>query len=87
MIKREATCGQEAKSDCIVTVQPSDTLEIVVKSKLQKLYGKAIQKTAEEMAEKLGVEKGKILINDCGALDWVLRARIECAIKRAEEEA
>jgi len=86
MIKKEATCGREEKSDCVVIVEPSDTLEIIVKSKLQKLYGKAIRKTTEEMVERLGIKEGKIIVNDLGALDWVLRARIECAIRRAKEE-
>ncbi len=87
MIKREASCGSEDKSDCLVVVQPSESLEIVVKSKLQKLYGNAIRRTAEEMLKKLGVESGKVTINDMGALDWVLRARIECAVMRAREES
>jgi len=76
--------GMNEKGDVHVTIE-NGKREIIVKSKLERLYGDAIRKTVEEMTE--GVE-ARIIVEDLGALDWVIRARIEAAIRkfRGEEE-
>ena len=39
-----------------------------------------------EIESELGVESGKISVNDKGAIDCVIKARVETAIKRAGGE-
>ncbi len=76
--------GTNEKGDVRVIVEEGPR-EIVVKSKLERLYGDAIRRTVEEMTS--GVE-AKITIEDMGALDWVIRARLEAALRkfRGEDE-
>ncbi len=77
--------GTLEKGDVMVTIEESGEREIIIKSKLERLYGEAIRKTVEEMTTDI---VGKIYVEDMGALDWVIRARIEAAIRkfRGEEQ-
>jgi len=76
--------GPKIKSDCHVTLkqQPSGGIKIQLKSKVEKLYGDQIKKVATATLNKLGVEHCEVLIEDSGALDWVIAARIEAAVKQ-----
>ncbi len=71
--------GTREKGDVFVIIENSDKKEIIVKSKLERLYGEAIRKTVEEMTREIDA---KIVVEDLGALDWVLRARLEAAIRK-----
>ncbi len=77
--------GTLEKGDARVVITDADKREIVVKSKLERLYGDAVRKTVEEMTQGINAN---ILVEDMGALDWVIRARLEAAIRkfRGEEE-
>ncbi len=76
--------GTKEKGDVHVSIEKGER-DIIVKSKLERLYGEAIRKTVEEMTS--GIE-ARITVEDFGALDWVIRARIEAALRkfRGEEE-
>ncbi len=77
--------GTTEKGDVKVIIEPAETRSVEIKSKLERIYGNAIRSTVEEMTD--GIE-ARIVVEDLGALDWVLRARIEAAIRkfRGEEE-
>ncbi len=70
--------GTSEKGDVRVVIEDSPSREVTVKSKLERLYGEAIRNTVEEMTRGL---EAKIVVEDLGALDWVLRARIEAAMR------
>lgn len=72
------------KSDCRVQFEllQSGGLQIEVKSKVQALYGKTISKLAREILSFFDIKDAILLIEDSGALDFVLAARIEAAIKK-----
>ncbi len=70
--------GTREKGDALVIIEPGKR-EVIVKSKLERLYGKAIRATVEEMTREI---EAKITVEDFGALDWVLRARLEAAIRK-----
>ncbi len=71
--------GTREKGDVFVMIEPNDRREIIVKSKLQRLYGEAIEHTVDELTKEL---KARIVVEDFGALDWVIRARLEAAIRK-----
>ena len=75
--------GTLEKGDAKITLEESDEREIIVRSKLERLYGEAIRETVEEMTSGLNA---RIVVEDQGALDWVLRARIEAAIRKYRGE-
>ena len=71
--------GTQEKGDVLVIIEPSKQREIMVESKIMAIYGEAIRKTVEE--ETAGIV-ARITVKDYGALDWVLRARLEAAIRK-----
>ena len=87
-IWRTATAGNAEKSDALVTVSPNPAggLSIQVKSVVKAFYEDAILAAARETAQAMGVTDARIDLDDCGALDYVLRARVETALLRAAKE-
>lgn len=51
-----------------------------------KQFGEQIRQTIDEMLRALDVRQGLIIVEDKGALDCVIRARLQSAILRAAEE-
>ena len=77
--------GTDVRSDCYVEFEPGSTgeLEINIRSKVKILYGDQILHLVQEVLETLGIQHGKIELEDFGALPFTLAARIETAVKRA----
>jgi len=81
---KEAIAGTLESSDLLVKVAPSDkgTREIVIQSEVIKQFGKQIKRVVTETLDRLSVSEGSIVIEDKGALDCVIRARIQTALLR-----
>lgn len=86
-IKKPAIAGTLESSDCTVSVEPSSVndIEINLTSTVKKQFGKEILEVARKTLEKLGVTSVIMEINDKGALNCVIEARIETAVYRACE--
>ncbi len=76
---KSAVAGREVKSDARVTLLPNKTLEIEINSSVGALFGKHLGKFVHNTATALGLEQVLIKIDDYGALDYVLLARLEAA--------
>lgn len=76
--------GPKIKSDCHVSIQMQNSggIQINLKSKLDKLFGDQIHKIANETLTALEITNCTLDIEDTGALDWVIAARIEAAVKQ-----
>lgn len=88
MNKRIYTAGNKGprvRSDCFVTYSPGNKggLEMVVKSKVQPMYGRQIEELCREMLDFFGIQHGRLEIEDAGALDFTIAARVEAALKKA----
>ncbi len=83
-VTKEAIAGTLESSDLLVKVAPSDkgTLDIVIKSEVIKQFGKQIKRVVTETLGKLSVSAGSVVIEDKGALDCVIRARVQAAVLR-----
>ncbi|MBN1541015.1 HpcH/HpaI aldolase/citrate lyase family protein [candidate division KSB1 bacterium] len=79
------TVGREEKSDCLIELQlaSSGGRAIKVHSSVQELYGNQIRITLESALDFFAISHGKLVIRDFGALDHVLKARIEAAVRAA----
>ena len=82
-IKTSAVAGTLESSDVYVKVEPSDKLEIEIESVVYNQYADQIKQSVQQV---LDVKSGKISVNDKGAVDCVIQARVETAIKRAGGE-
>lgn len=86
---REVQAGRKDKSDALVTLAPAPPgsgIKLEMTSSVGSLFGTAIRKTIGEELARLGVADAAIKVEDDGSLDFVLRARIECAVVRARKE-
>jgi citrate lyase subunit beta/citryl-CoA lyase len=79
--------GSGIKSDCFVEMEltPSGGRQIELKSRVKALYGKQIMRLTQNMLDHFKLEHIKMKIEDGGALDFVLAARIEAAIRKLVE--
>lgn len=83
-IKKPAMAGSMESSDCMVTIRPStDGLHIELESDVKMMFGESILKTVRETVTELGITDADTAILDRGALDCVIRARVQCAACRA----
>ena len=85
-IQTSAIAGTLESSDVYVKVEPCDKLEIEVESVVYNQFADEIKKSVMEVVEDLKVTSGKISVNDKGAIDCVIKARVETAIRRAGGE-
>ncbi|QWA13268.1 citrate lyase acyl carrier protein [Sodalis ligni] len=83
-IVKESLAGTFESSDLLVKIAPADgELNIVVNSEVIKQFGIQIRQVIDQTLAAMGVTEGLIIIDDKGALDCVIRARIQTAVLRA----
>lgn len=86
-IKKAAMAGTLESSDCQVTVESGEgRIDLVLESAVINQFGNQIRKVTMETLERLGVKNVKITIIDKGALDCTIKARIEGAVYRSQEQ-
>ena len=86
-IIRRATAGTLESSDVFVTLEPNDSgMEIEIDSVVHKQFGPTILKAVQEVLADCGVDSAKVTVVDRGALDCVIRARVETAVERGKGE-
>ena len=82
-----ATAGTDEKSDAVITVEPNDNgLVLEIKSVVMNQFGPAIEASVREVLQEMGVQNAIVRVADRGALDCVLRARVETAVLRGKGE-
>lgn len=81
-----ATAGTLESSDVFVTLEPHDGLQIDIDSVVKNQFGEEILRTVEDVLSELNVRNAKLSIVDRGALDCVIRARVETAVLRGKGE-
>jgi citrate lyase subunit beta/citryl-CoA lyase len=73
-----------ADSDCLVKFELRDRggIKLKLKSKVESMYGESIKDLVSEMLGFFDIKNAWLEIEDEGAFPWVLKARIEVAIKK-----
>ena len=87
MNKKIATAGnkgERVRSDCFVTLElaESDGINIDLRSKVKALFGKSIFDLCKQELQFFGIKNTNVIIEDTGALPFVITARIEAAVKQ-----
>lgn len=87
LIKCYAQAGSLESGDALVRVAPSsaDELSVNINSKVGPRFFASMQESVRAVASELGVVAAAIEVVDRGALDFVLRARVTTALRRAME--
>lgn len=82
-IQRKGQAGTMQSSDLMVIVEPADGLVIEIESTVKKQFEHLIRAKLEQVLAKYGTEDARISVNDRGALDYAIEARLETALRRA----
>ena len=82
-IKRNAQAGTMQSSDLMVFLEPAGELSIEIESTVKKQFEHLIRQQIEAVLKKHQIRSGAIRVNDRGALDYAIVARLEAGIKRA----
>ena len=87
-IKKTAMVGTMESSDITVIVEPNSDKEICIKlkSSVEKQFGDQIRAVILDTLKELNVESAIVRAQDKGALDCVIKARVQAAVLRAAEE-
>ena len=76
--------GDNVRSDCYFEIELTNSggIKLDVKSKVDSMYGDSIKKQLIEMCKFFEIKNANILLEDYGALPFVIAARFELAVKR-----
>ena len=86
-IVRRAVAGTLESSDVYVELEPSDSgIEVKIDSVVLSQFGAQIRRVVDEVLNAQGVTCARVSLMDRGALDCVIRARVETAVMRAKGE-
>lgn len=83
-LKKPAVAGTMESSDIMVMIRPNEEkgIEIDIQSDVKATFGDAIEATIREVLADFDVNDAVVAVVDKGALDFVIRARMQCAICR-----
>lgn len=86
-IIRPAIAGTLESSDILIKISPKidQDIEIIINSSVGKRFGKQIRKTILEVLDNMSITSVLIEIEDKGALDCIIKARMETALLRASD--
>jgi len=85
-LMRQALAGSLESSDVQVNVAPSESTTIEIQSIVAAQFEDAILKTVEDVLKEFNVTAAAVRLEDRGALDCTIRARVETALLRAAKE-
>lgn len=82
----KGSCGYKRPSDVLIHVDLNQKgIQIEIISKLKEMFGSFIENAVLEVLENEAITHAKIVVEDDGALDFVIKARLKTAIRRAKE--
>ncbi len=87
-IKKSAFAGTLESSDAFVQIEPieKDEVNIELISSVEEMYGDDIRELIKSVIKELGISHVSVKVQDKGALDYVIKARLQAAILRANED-
>lgn len=84
-IVKIASAGTMESSDAYVEIEPGQGIVIQLESVVKEQFGDAILEVVQSVLLEQGVENAGVRIIDRGALECVIRARVETAVLRGKE--
>lgn len=83
-IVNDATAGTLESSDLLVKVSPGadGKLTVHIQSDVMKQFGSQIRATVMQTLDALHVTAATVVVSDKGALDCVVKARVQAALLR-----
>ena len=87
-IKLSASAGTMESSDAYVEIEPgTDGVKLQLESVVMGQFGQTIEKAVRNVLQELDVKNANVRVVDRGALECVIRARVETAVLRGKGDA
>lgn len=88
-IRKPAVAGTLESSDCQIVIRPNpgNGIDLELESDVKMMFGESILETARKVLAEFDVTDAAVEIRDKGALDCVIKSRMQCAVCRAAETA
>jgi citrate lyase subunit gamma (acyl carrier protein) len=84
-IEKKTWAGTLESSDAYVEIEPSEGgIEVNVESVVKKQFGEKIKQAVLDVLQENQVENASVRITDRGALECVIKARVETAVMRGK---
>jgi len=83
---KQASAGSLESNDLLVFVSPGSGIKIEIESSVKLQFEAHIREAILSVVHELGVHDIHIKVEDKGALDFAVRARVKSAILRARGE-
>lgn len=89
LVTQTAAAGTLESSDVLITIEPEEKggIEIELEGATAARFGNQIRSVVRETLSELGVASCRVRIQDKGALDCTIRARLSAAALRAAGQA
>lgn len=88
ILKTTGMAGTLESSDVMIKVSPNDSgITVDLTSQVKTQFGDQIERLVLETLNELGVRNASVVLDDKGALDCVIKARLLTALHRACEKA
>ena len=85
-INKIATAGTMESSDAYVEIEPGNGgIQVTLESVVAQQFGDSIRGVVMEVLQEQQVDNANVRVVDRGALECVLRARVETAVLRGKE--
>lgn len=86
-IKVRAVAGTLESSDIYIILEPNENgIELEMESVVMGQYGEDVKRVIMESLEELNVKSAKIFVNDKGAIEPVIKSRIQTVVTRAAQQ-
>ncbi|MCG8530681.1 MAG: citrate lyase acyl carrier protein [Desulfovibrionales bacterium] len=87
-ITTTAFAGSLESNDCMITLHPADSagVHVAIESIVLEQFGEQIEAVTRAALEEMGVTSAGVQVNDKGALDCTIRARLKTVVARAREK-
>lgn len=87
MVIKAASAGSMESNDVQVIISPGlGDVDIVINSDVKEQYGDHINRIIANILEQLKINNIRMILNDKGAMDFTIKARIIAALSRACEK-
>ena len=79
--------GERVRSDCRINLKINSTggINLTINSRVGALYGNSIRELLLQILKHYAIDHADIIVDDSGALDFVIAARLEAAIKQIQD--
>ncbi|KGJ49995.1 citrate lyase acyl carrier protein [Paraclostridium dentum] len=85
-LKVTASAGTLESSDIQIIIEPSSNgIELNLESTVMAQFGEQIESVIKATLKSLNVENAKIFANDKGAIDPVIKSRVQTAAHRSAQ--